>query len=341
MGPYGVIGAGSFGTAIADLISENGDVIIFSRRQDQVNAINNDHRHLGVQLKSNVKATSDIREITDHCKLIFPIVPSEHFRAMMRQVGKNLKPDHILIHGTKGFDILRLDNDQNRSLRAEDVHTMSDVMLQESVTLRVGCLSGPNLSSEILEGQPAATVIASHFTEVIETGKKALRSSRFQVYGSYSMRGAELAGALKNLIAIGAGIIAGKGLGHNTRALLISRGLIEMIYLGKALGGDARPFLGTAGIGDLVATAASDKSRNYTFGYRLARGETFSHIQENMEELAEGVRTLKMAMEISETYRLQAPITKMLNRVVFNNFDIDKAIRMLIEYPYDVDVDFI
>lgn len=341
MGPYGVIGAGSFGTAIADLISENGEVLIYARKQDLVDSINNTHQHFGVTLKSNVRATSDLQEVAAKCRLIFPVVPSENFRAMMRIFGRYLKPYHILIHGTKGFDILHRDGNEKRPMSADDVHTMSDVILQESVTLRVGCLSGPNLAGEILDGQPAATVIASNYTEVIETGKKALRSSRFQVFGSYSMRGAELAGALKNLIAIGAGIVGGKGFGHNTRALLISRGLIEMIYLGKALGGEPRPFLGTAGIGDLVATAASTKSRNYTLGYRLAKGESLAQIQENMEELAEGVRTLKLAKEIAETYKVHAPITKMLNRVVFHNFDIDKAIRLLIEYPYDVDVDFI
>ena len=153
--------------------------------------------------------------------------------------------------------------------------------------------------------------------------------------------GAELAGALKNIIAIGSGILRGKGLGKNIQAMLITRGLTEMIYFGNAMGATSHAFLGTAGIGDLVATATSKSSRNFTFGHRLGSGERREHIESTMPELAEGVRTLRIAHQLAKYYKLRVPITQMLHSIVFEGFDIDKALNFLITYPYDIDVDFL
>jgi glycerol-3-phosphate dehydrogenase (NAD(P)+) len=221
------------------------------------------------------------------------------------------------------------------------VRTMSEVIREESVVLRVGCLSGPNLASEIFEGQPTATVIGSKFEEVIETGKKLLSSKQFQVFGTYEILGAELAGALKNIIAIGSGILGGLGMGKNIQALLITRGLMEMIYFGKAFGATPKPFVGTAGIGDLVCTATSMSSRNYTFGFRLGSGEQRDDIIASMPEIAEGVRTLKIAKHLADHLKLHVPITQMLYRAVYEGYEMRQAIDYLMRYPYYVDVDFI
>ncbi len=340
--PVGIIGAGSFGTAIANLLAYNVEVLLFSRKPGLVDHINTAHENLGVQLSKRVRATDDIQELAEKCTLIFPVVPSGSFRNMMHSLGPHLRPYHILIHGTKGFDAHGLDEQEEEAvITREQVSTMSEVIRQESVVVRVGCLSGPNLASEIMEGQPTATVIGSHFREVIELGKDVLSSEHFHVFGTHDLLGAELAGALKNMIAIGSGILKGKGLGKNIQAMLITRGLIEMVYFGNAMGSTSSAFFGTAGIGDLVATATSKSSRNFTFGYRLGTGEDIETIESTMPELAEGVRTLKIARQLAKYYKLRVPITEMLYNIVFEGFEIDRAIHFLITYPYDVDVDFI
>ncbi|MCB0706298.1 MAG: NAD(P)-dependent glycerol-3-phosphate dehydrogenase [Saprospiraceae bacterium] len=338
----GVIGAGSFGTAISNLLAHKKDVLLFSRQEALVQKINSTHRHFDIALSPRIRATNDLAELAANCDLLFPIVPSEQFRAMMKQLGPYLKPYHVLIHGTKGFDLQRKPGEtESTPLNRSHIHTMSEVIRQESVVVRIGCLSGPNLAGEIMEGQPTATLIASHFQEVINLGKDALSSSHFQVFGSREILGAELAGALKNSIAIGSGILAGMGLGKNIQALLITRGLMEMISFGKAMGATPAAFLGTAGIGDLICTATSEKSRNFTFGNRLGKGEKADVIKDSMPELAEGLRTLRIARDLAEYYQLHVPITEVLYRVVHEEYPFERAIELLMKYPYYVDVDFL
>ncbi len=274
--PVGIIGAGSFGTAIANLLAYNVDVLLFSHKPGMVGRINNDHQNLGVQLSPRVRATDDIMEFTEKCTLIFPVVPSGSFRNMMRDFSPHLRPYHILIHGTKGFDAHGLEEreEEGQMLTREDVCTMSEVIMEESVVVRVGCLSGPNLASEIIEGQPTATVIGSHFDEVIRLGKKVLSSKHFHVFGTSDLLGAELAGAFKNVIAIGSGILKGKGMGKNIQAMLITRGLTEMVHFGITMGSSSSAFFGTAGIGGPVATPPSQDSPHFSFCSPPGRGGT-------------------------------------------------------------------
>ncbi len=339
----GVIGAGSFGTAISNLLSYNVDVLLYSRQPELVQKINTEHKHFDLKLSNRIRATDDLEEVANNCTLIFPIVPSTSFRAMIKKLSPFLRPYHILIHGTKGLDITGVDETHmdNITLKRNNIHTMSEVIIEESVVVRVGCLSGPNLSTEIMAGQPTATVIGSKFNEVIKVGRRVLDSKMFHVFGTHEMLGAELAGALKNAIAIGSGILGGLGMGKNIQAMLITRGLIEMVYIGRAMGTESKAFIGTAGIGDLVATATSENSRNYTFGQRLARGESLETISKTMPELAEGVRTLKIMKHLSQYYKLHTPITNMLYSVVFEGFEIERALHYLMSYPYSVDVDFL
>ena len=218
---------------------------------------------------------------------------------------------------------------------------MSQLIDEETTAIRIGCLSGPNLAKEILEGQPTATVIASEYNEVIELGKNYLSSSRFYVFGSNDIRGAEVAGALKNIIALGAGILDGKGMGKNMQGMLITRGLNEMIHLGKAMGANYASFLGTAGIGDLVATASSTKSRNFSFGQRLGKGMTLEEARMDQAELAEGVRTLEIARQLMKYHKIQLPIMSLLYEVVYNGRDLITSIENLMRFPFGSDVDFI
>lgn len=336
--PVGIIGSGSFGRAIANLLAENVEVLIYARREEVRLAI---ERREGIfeDFSPRIRAAFDLQEVAESCQLIFPIVPSQAFRSMMCQLSPFLSPRHFLIHGTKGLDLAPLE--EGEVLRPEHIKTMSQVIQEESIVCRVGCLSGPNLSKEIMEGQPAATLIASPFTEVIRAGQAALKSNRFQVYGDHDIIGAELAGALKNIIALAAGILGGKGLGKNLWALLITRGLSEMIHIGKAVGADIKPFLGVAGIGDLVATASSSNSRNYQAGYRLGKGERLADIQKTTSDVIEGVKTLQTVRSLASHLGVVTPIVEMLYRVFFKNMSIDNAIQVLVTYPYAVDVDYL
>lgn len=342
--PVGVIGAGNFGSAVANLLARNRKVLLYARDQSVVHKINQHRENRGHQFHQNVLAVNDLQEIAETCDVLFPIVPSAHFRSMMIRLSPYLHPYHILIHGTKGFDI-RLPDGQNldttKELSRSDVKTMSEVITEESVVVRVGCLAGPNLSKELAANQPAATVIASHFNEVVQLGKRLLRNEHFQVYGNNDLVGVELAGVLKNVIAIAAGALSGMGYGENAKGLLISRGMVEMVYLGRALGGNTKAFLGVAGIGDLVTTCNSSLSRNFSVGQRLAQGETLQQILATTDEIAEGINTVKIAKKCADHYHVKAPITNTLYKVLFEDLTMKQALQYLMRYPLNIDIDFL
>lgn len=338
----GVIGAGSFGLTIANLLAHNVPVLLFARRSEVVQQINEHHYFDNVVISQRVTATNDPKFLAETCTLLFPVISSDAFRSVMQLFGPYLRPSHLIIHATKGFDVGISDADITAGkLRKEHIMTMSQVIKEETSVRRIGCLAGPNLASEIMEGQPTATVIGSPFEEVIEAGKKALGSDVFHVFGTNDLLGAEFAGGLKNIFALGSGLITGKGLGKNIQAMLLTRGLMEMIYIGKAFGAGPRTFIGTAGIGDLIATGTSENSRNYSFGFKLGRGEKRISLIENTPELAEGVRTLYLFHHLAIKLKLRLPITKMLYQVVYDDYDFSEALNYLITYPYDVDVDII
>lgn len=342
--PVGVIGAGSFGTAVANILAEkNQKVLLYARTPERVAAINSTRTSAGQQLHERVEVTNDLGSLGRSCDVIFPIVPSVSFREMMKELSPYLRPYHILIHGTKGFDLnVKWGKiDRHNPLSREHVRTMSEVIKEESSVVRIGCLAGPNLAREISEKKPAATVVASHFDEVIRVGQSLLKNDRFLIYGSNDLIGIELCGILKNIIAVGAGTISGLDLGENAKALFISRGLVEMVHIGKALGGNAQAFLGLAGVGDLVATSSSTLSRNFTVGNRLAKGETIDEITASMEEVAEGVKTIQIINELSRTYKVRCPITETLFRIINKEMSVNDAHRYLMKFPFRAEIDFI
>jgi glycerol-3-phosphate dehydrogenase (NAD(P)+) len=345
----GVIGAGSFGLAMANMLAEKNEVLLYARRSESVEHIRQHDTYKGKPLHSRISATNNLEELASRCNVIFPIVPSSSFRQMMQELAPFLHPYHILIHGTKGLDICMPKNSLTKSgsvsavtrIDRSCIRTMSEVIREESVVVRIGCLAGPNLATELVQKQPAATVVASHFKEVINEGIRLLRNDRFQVYGSSDLVGIELCGVLKNIIAIASGAISGMGLGSNAQALLISRGMVEMIYLGRALGGDVHAFIGLAGVGDLVATCTSRLSRNFTVGYRLAQGESLEQILGTMEEIAEGVHTVQIMKSLAENMKVKAPITQSLYKVLFEGMKVEVALQYLMKYPFNIDVDFL
>lgn len=338
----GVLGSGSFGTTICKLLGNQNEVLLYTRRDEIVRSVNIAHSLKGYTLPDTVRATTSLEELGRKCRLIFPIIPSQHFRNVLEDISPFVGPGHIMIHGTKGLDVS--DNFENATSLSDikkSVFTMSEVIAQSTSVVRYGALAGPNLAKEILEGQPAATVIASPFDEVISMGRKALADKLFLVYGSHYLKGIELAGALKNTIAIASGLMNGIGFGKNMQALLITRGLREMILISKAVGAAETPFFGTAGIGDLIATTTSTNSRNYTFGHKLGKGKTAQEVLAEMEETAEGYRTINFANRIVEAAKLQAPLIKTLYEIVYEGKPIKKALVALLHNRLEKDVDFL
>jgi glycerol-3-phosphate dehydrogenase (NAD(P)+) len=339
--PVGVIGAGNFGSVIANILARNKKVILYVRDENALKKILDTREIRGHKLNKNITPIHSLGTLASECDVIFPIVPSAHFRDMMKKLAPFLHPYHILIHGTKGFDI-KLPKGETietvSSLSRQQVKTMSEVIREESVAVRVGCLAGPNLAKELAQRQPGATVVASHFQEVIQTGKRLLRNDRFQVYENHDLIGVEMAGVLKNIIAIASGALNGLGYGENAKGLLISRGAVEMVYLGRALGGDTKTFLGVAGIGDLITTCNSPMSRNFTVGFRLAKGEKLKDILDDMEEVAEGVNAIQIVKKFSDHYKIRPLITDTLYKVLFEGMTVQDALDYLMRYPLNVDI---
>ncbi|EKB51080.1 NAD(P)H-dependent glycerol-3-phosphate dehydrogenase [Cecembia lonarensis] len=340
----GVVGMGSFGTAIANILAEKSKVIAFARRAEVVDEINHEHKVNGVSINPTIKGTQDPEFLCQNCDTIFIMVPSAAFQEVIKSFSPYLYPYHLVIHGTKGL-CLNLPEGKKltdvQTISRDNILTMSEVILKETVAIRVGCLAGPNLAKELYAGQPAATVVASKYNEVILEGQRLLRTDKFQVYGNSDIVGVELSGVLKNIIAIAAGALAGMGLGENAKGLLVSRGMVELVYLGNALGGSLKSFIGLAGIGDLVTTCNSTLSRNYTVGFRLAKGEKLTEILESMEEVAEGINTIRLMKAFVEGKGMRAPITENLYKVLFEDLKIEDALQYLMKYPFSVDVDFL
>jgi len=340
--PVGVIGAGSFGSAIANILAKNTDVILYVRNRDIAEQIISTKTLQGKPLRPNITPTNDLKLVAESCDVLFPIVPSEKFPALVDDLSNYLKPYHILIHGTKGIIVSKKNWSMKESTKIskDDVYTMSRLIKERTLAVRVGCLAGPNLAKELADEHPAATVVASHFDEVILEGQRLLKNDRFQVYGSKNMLGIELTGVLKNIIAIAAGALSGMGYGENARSLLISRGLIEMIYLGHMLGANTQAFLGLAGVGDLVATCSSKLSRNFTVGERLGKGELLPDILATMDETAEGINTIEIIVRMMKEYPMRAPITESLHKVISGDMTIEEALRFLMKSPFNIDFDF-
>lgn len=339
--PVGIIGSGSFGMTLAHLAAENQDVIMYARRQEVVDSINNDHLLKGFLLNENIKASSDLEYVCNTCQLLIPVIPSAVFRDVIKEMSPFLNPQHFLIHGTKGLDYPALEYLKEKdSLKKNEVFTMSEVIRQETGLVRIGCLAGPNLSKEILQNKFAATVIASPFDEVVNIGTQALKSNKFYIFSSSQLLGTELVGAFKNIFAIVAGLVEEADMGKNVYGLLITRGMREMINYLDLLNSDKTPALGTAGLGDLVATSSSGDSRNFSFGRKLASGMSLKEIMETQIELAEGVRTLKAAYLLSKEYKIDAPITNMLHQVVYEGLDYNRALSFMMSYPFQEDVDY-
>ncbi len=306
----GVIGAGSFGTALSSVLAYNCDILLYTRQERLCRTINLSNQHLGYTLDKQIKATSDLSSLVDQCEVIVPVIPSSNFRKLMKDMKNYLKPYHILIHATKGLDITDLYSD------SLSLYTMSEVITQETAVVRQGFISGPNLATEILEKKPSAAVITSKYDEVIDIGLRLFSSPTFDTYASKDILGAEMAGALKNIVAIGTGAIRGLDMGKNAEAYFITEAWHELLSLIHfIIEEEPKALYGLAGIGDLIATATSPKSRNFQYGYNLVKDERIPR-HEDDEDLVEGVTTVEVMSQYLKTKNFHSTLIETIYDLV-------------------------
>jgi glycerol-3-phosphate dehydrogenase (NAD(P)+) len=308
-----VIGAGSWGTAVAAIVADHADVTLWARDPELAAQIDRDHeneRYLpGIGLPPVLRATAELDAACVDADVIVVGVPSHGFREVLDAASSMISPTAPIISLSKGVE-------QTTHLRMTEV--VADV-LPDHPRDRIGVLTGPNLAREVAEGQPAASVIALEDQDAASELQQLFMTRTFRVYTNPDVIGCESAGALKNVIAIAAGIAAGLGYGDNTKAGLITRGLAELARLGVALGGEPLTFSGLAGMGDLVATCTSDKSRNRRVGVELGRGRTLDDIVAETNMVAEGVKSTAAVLEIAREQGVDMPIASMVGSVLYED----------------------
>jgi glycerol-3-phosphate dehydrogenase (NAD(P)+) len=325
-----VLGAGNWGTTLSDLIASNGHAVhLWTRQQNQRDEINARHTNEiavpGLRLPDGVSATSDLGEAVRGAEIVLLVVPSQAFREVASELGDVLEPEQIVLHATKGLE--RVSNAR-----------MTEILLEETCAKQIGVICGPNLAPEIARHKPAGTVIASHFPHVIELGRKALSCPRMMVFAGNDVIGVELAGALKNVVAIAAGAATQMGLGENAKSFLVTRGLAECIRLAVAMGASPLTFAGLAGIGDLMVTCASPISRNHRVGAGLARGEPLASVLEKLGMVAEGVYAAVAARALTREHHVEAPLLDRVYRLLYEGLACDEALRELMTLPAGRDV---
>jgi glycerol-3-phosphate dehydrogenase (NAD(P)+) len=318
-----VLGAGSWGTTFAQVLSDAGnDVALWCRRPEVAQAISqtrqNPERLPGIVLPDGLRATADPAVALAGAELVVLAVPAQTLRPNLAAWSHLLPPDALLVSLMKGIE-----------------HGTGDRMSQVIAHVtgapaeRIGVVSGPNLAPEIARRQHAATVVACADEATACHLQKACHASYFRPYTNTDVVGCELGGAVKNVIALAVGIAVGLGLGDNTRATLITRGLAEIARLGAALGADQHTFAGLAGMGDLVATCSSALSRNRTFGELLGQGMPLREVEATTRGRAEGVKSCKPVLELARGHGVEMPITEVIVAVIDDGLDIGQAALML------------
>lgn len=313
-----VLGAGAWGTALADLLARNGmPVTIWALEPDVVSSINDSHENrvflAGARLDDKLRATGDLGAALVGAQLVCLATPSQHLRVVLGRGASALAEDAILCVASKGIE-------------AGTLALMSDVVSECAPRHEVVALSGPSFAAEVVARQPTAIVAASAHAGAAESVQEAFSSSTFRVYTHDDIIGVELGGALKNVMAVATGICEGAGFGFNARAALVTRGLAEMTRLGAALGATPATFAGLAGIGDLVLTCTGSLSRNRAVGMEIGGGATLEQALAGKQTVAEGVATTRSALALATREGVEMPIVAMVNRVLFDGHPAQRAV---------------
>ena len=315
-----VLGAGSWGTTVAALASHNVPVTLWARRAELAREINDqrsNERYLpGVPLPADLHATTSVEEAVSGADVVVMGVPSHGFRATLQEVDKSIRAWVPIVSLAKGLE-------EGSHLRMTQV--IEEVLPQHKTAV----LTGPNLAREIMGGYAAASVLAMEDDTMGQELQRVFRSGLFRVYTNRDVIGCELGGAFKNVIAIACGMGDAMGVGDNTRAAVITRGLAELTRLGVALGGNAATFAGLAGLGDLLATCVSPQSRNRHVGEQLGKGRSIDEIIEEMTMVAEGVKTCRVVMELADQHAIEMPIAREVYSVVHEGAPAQDAYRGL------------
>lgn len=330
--PIAVLGGGSFGTALANLLASNQhSVHLWMRNVEQAGKINENKqnpRYLkGVPIQDAVRAVTDLAATIAASDLIFVALPSTALRSVLTPYAQALA-DKMLISTTKGVE-------------AQTFMLMSEILEDIAPQARVGVLSGPNLAREVAANALTASVVASADEELCKEVQSVLHGPTFRVYASADRFGVELGGALKNVYAIIAGMAAAMGMGENTKSMLITRALAEMTRFAVKLGANPMTFLGLAGVGDLIVTCTSPKSRNYQVGFALGEGLSLDEAVERLGEVAEGVNTLKVLRAKSQELDVYMPLVAGLHAILFEGRTLEQIIGGLMTGEPKTDVDFI
>ena len=327
-----ILGGGSFGTVIANIIAQNNyRAMLWMRDGEQVEILNETRENSvylpGYPLHGNVFATEDLQAAVSDSDIVFVAVPSQSFRDVVRQMKPYIQRDTILVSLTKGIE-------------ARTFKLMSQILREECPGNKVAVLSGPNLAKEIATQSPTGTVVASEDTRVRREVQKVLHSENFRVYANDDMFGVELGGSLKNIYAIIAGLADSMGMGHNTNSMLVTRSLTEMARFGVHLGADPMTFLGLSGVGDLIVTCSSPLSRNFRVGKALGEGKSVEAIKQELGQVAEGINTLKQVKEKADELKVEMPLASGLYEIIYNNETVDHIINSLMLEERGLDVEF-
>lgn len=320
----GILGAGSFGTALAHLLSHKGQKIdIWAREKEIVDGINKTRRN-PVYLKEielgPLSATQDLNKVCRGKDLLVCAIPSQYVRSVLNQVKKNIPARALLVNTAKGIE-------------QKTLQTMSQVftdVLGKEIRERYVTLSGPTFALELAKKFPTGASLASVNKESAGKVQEWISVDYFRLYTNEDVMGVELGGALKNVMAIGTGIAEGLGFGLNTRAGLITRCLHEITRLGVAMGAKALTFSGLSGLGDLVLTCTGDLSRNRHVGLELGRGKTLEEITQKMKTVAEGVATTKSVHELAQTYQVEMPNSEFVYRILYENLSPKEALKEIL-----------
>lgn len=316
----GVIGAGSWGTTVASLCCRNATTVLWARSPDRAAEIDATHRNEtylpGIDLPESLHVTDSMKEAVRDSDVVVMAVPSQGFRSVLEDVAAEVRAWVPVVSLSKGLE---------QGSRKRMTEVVNDVLPDHPA----GVLTGPNLAKEVMVGHPAAAVMAMADERVALALRPLFASTSFRVYVNLDIVGCEIAGALKNVMAIAAGMVDGMGFGDNTRATLMTRGLFEMSRLGVALGGDPLTFAGLAGMGDLVATCSSTKSRNHHVGDQLGRGRALDEIITEMNMVAEGVKSSKVVVELAQEMGVEMPIAEQVEAVCHRGASAPEALASL------------
>ena len=317
-----VLGAGSWGTTVASVVCKRNPTILWSRNPDVAREIVEKHTNeaylAGFDLPSGLRATADLEEAVSDADVLIVGIPTQGFRAVLEQAAPHVRSWIPVVSLAKGFE-------PGSMLR------MTEVIEEVLPGRPAAALTGPNIAREIMAGQAAASVIATEDLSVAAALQDVLRRGLFRIYTNHDVIGCEVGGALKNVVAIAAGMAEGLGVGDNTRAMVISRGLAELTRLGVARGGEPQTFAGLAGMGDLLVTCISEHSRNRYVGEQLGRGRPLQNILAGMNMVAEGVGTASLVMELAEHHGgIELPICSRIEGVVTGQITVEEAYRGLL-----------